>query len=124
MQGESAMPKFATIIFAVSMGIAAIVSVQPTPAAQIGEDMGKCKQNAGYKDKMCACKDSDCAQKRSDAPASQGKPKPAVQIQGGKGVAQTRATPNNPGNSSETPKLDKSSSNLMNYSATGKHLQK
>jgi hypothetical protein len=110
MQGASAMTKLATIIFALSMGIAAIVSVQPTPAAaftQIGEDMGKCTQN-NFKDKMCACKDSACAQKHSDAPANQGKPKPVVQIQGVKSVGQTRATPNNPGNSS----------------VTGKHLQK
>jgi len=129
MQGESVMTKFATIIFAVSMGIAGIVSVQPTPAAatQIGEDMGKCMQK-NSRDKMCACKDSACAQ-RSDAPANQGKPKPVVQIRGVKGVAQTRSAPNNSGNSggggaAATPAIDKSSSNLMKNSVTGKHLQK
>jgi hypothetical protein len=55
-------------IFAASIGIASIAAVliQPTPVAalsQIGEDMGKCQQKAHFKDKMCACKDSACAQK-------------------------------------------------------------
>jgi hypothetical protein len=125
------MTKFSTIIFAVSMGFAGIVSVQPTPATaftQIGEDMGKCTQN-NFKDKRCACKDTACATKRSAAPANQGKPKPVVQIQGVRGVAQNPTAPNNSGNAggggaAPTPKIDKSSSNLMNNSATGKHLQK
>ena len=37
---------------------------------QIGEDMGKCQQKFtgghGFKDKMCACKDSACAQLTGD----------------------------------------------------------
>ena len=45
-------------------------SMVPQPAfakmTQIGEDMGKCKQKFtggdSFKNKMCACKDSDCAQ--------------------------------------------------------------
>lgn len=50
--------------------ILASSSMMPQPAfakmTQIGEDMGKCKQKSmgggSFKDKMCACKDSDCAQ--------------------------------------------------------------
>ncbi|MEO9230874.1 MAG: hypothetical protein ABI216_18280 [Devosia sp.] len=53
----------------------AVSSMISTPAfakkfTQIGEDMGKCTQkltgSQGYKDKMCACKDSACAQLADD----------------------------------------------------------
>jgi hypothetical protein len=51
--------------------LVAATSLLPQPAfaknfAQIGEDMGKCTQKftgtQSFKDKMCACKDSACAQ--------------------------------------------------------------
>jgi hypothetical protein len=70
------MRKIPKLIFAGSIGIASVAAVliQPTPvvAAQIGEDMGKCMQKAHFKDKMCACKDSACAQVHSPATAKKG----------------------------------------------------
>ena len=71
------MRKFLKAIFAASIGIAGVAAVliQPTPVAalsQIGEDMGKCQQKAHFKDKMCACKDSACAQVHSPATAKKG----------------------------------------------------
>jgi hypothetical protein len=71
------MTKFTKVFFAASIGIASIVAVliQPTPVAaftQIGDDMGKCQQKAHFKDKMCACKDSACAQVHSPAIAKKG----------------------------------------------------
>ncbi|MEO8758845.1 MAG: hypothetical protein ABI398_13975 [Devosia sp.] len=53
------------------IALIAVSSTISTPVfakkfTQIGEDMGKCMQklagSQGFKDKMCACKDSACAQ--------------------------------------------------------------
>ena len=70
------MRTFTKAILATSIGIVSVAAVfiQPTPAAALplGEDMGKCKQKAHFKDKMCACKDSDCAQVHSPATAKKG----------------------------------------------------
>jgi hypothetical protein len=68
------MITFQKILLCASMAtaITAAVSIRPIFAAQISEDMGKCMQKEhGFKDKMCACKDSACAQKNS---AAQGNP--------------------------------------------------
>ena len=52
--------------------IIAAVLILPTPVAaltQLGAEMGDCKQKAHFKDKMCACKDTACAQVHSPATA-------------------------------------------------------
>lgn len=66
------MRKYTKTICAALIGTASIAAVliQPTSAAaftKAGEDMGKCMQKAHFKDKMCACKDSACAQVHSRA---------------------------------------------------------
>ena len=70
------MRKFIKVFFVASIGvtIVAAVSVLPTPAtaAPIGQDSGKCQQKAHFKDKMCACKDSACAQKLQTSAAKKG----------------------------------------------------
>jgi hypothetical protein len=77
------MRKFTKLFFAASIGITTVaaVSIQATPAAaftQIGEDMGKCAQKAHFKDKMCACKDSACAQKLGSIGAKKNGPAAAA----------------------------------------------
>jgi len=59
------MTNITRLIFAASIAAMAAIVILPAPAvaAPIGEDMGKCSQKAHFKDKMCACKDSACAQK-------------------------------------------------------------
>jgi hypothetical protein len=70
--------KLTNVLCAGLIGIAAIAAITPEPthAAQIGEDMGKCMQKAkaGFKDKMCACKDSACAQRSAAASAKKNGP--------------------------------------------------
>jgi hypothetical protein len=76
------MTNISRLIFAGSIAATAAILILPASSAaapQIGDDMSKCSQKAHFKDKMCACKDSACAQKvHSPAAAKKGTAPDAV----------------------------------------------